>query len=139
MRISVKRIALKEGYTIGKMYLDGLYFCDTIEDKDRGLRQTMPLTEIQRIKVMHKTAIPSGIYSVILNVSPSKGRLLPRLLDVPGFDGILIHRGNTADDSSGCIIVGENKVPGKVINSTGYEDKLVEILKRESRITIEVC
>lgn len=139
MKILVRRIALKDGYTIGKMYLDGLYFCDTIEDTDRGLRQTMTLPEIQRIKVMHKTAIPTGTYAVIVNVSPSKKRLLPRLLDVPGFEGILIHRGNTAEDSSGCIIVGENKVVGQVINSTTYENRLVDLLKMESKITIEIC
>jgi hypothetical protein len=104
------------------------YFCDTLEDKDRGLTQDMPLDEIRRIKVTHETAIPTGVYRVIVNISPSKRRMLPRLLDVPGFSGILIHRGNTKNDSSGCILVGENKVKGKVINSTQYEKRLVEIL-----------
>jgi hypothetical protein len=139
MKILVKRISFKKGYTVGKMYLDGVYFCDTIEDEYRGLKQTMPLAEIKQIKVMHKTAIPSGIYDVTVNMSPAKKRMLPRLLNVPGFDGILIHRGNTADDSSGCIIIGENKVVGKVINSTEYENRLVDILKKESKITIEIC
>jgi hypothetical protein len=73
-----------------------------------------------------------------VNMSPSKKRLLPRLLDVPGFEGILIHRGNTENDSSGCIIVGENRVVGKVINSTVYELKLVELLKNVKDITIEI-
>jgi hypothetical protein len=138
MKILVKRIAFKKGYTVGKMYLDGIYFCDTIEDEDRRLQQTMSLAEIKQIKVMHKTAIPSGVYDVIVNMSPAKKRMLPRLLNVPGFDGILIHRGNTADDSSGCIIVGENTVVGQVINSTEYENRLVDILKKESKITIEI-
>ncbi|MDR1091333.1 MAG: DUF5675 family protein [Prevotella sp.] len=138
MKLNLKRIARKPGYTIGKLYIDGLYFCDTIEDTDRGLRQVMPLTEIKRIKVQDRTAIPTGEYKMTVNVSPSKKRLLPRLLDVPGFEGILIHRGNTENDSSGCIIVGENKVVGKVINSTGYELKLVELLKNAKDITIEV-
>jgi hypothetical protein len=71
---------------------------------------------------------PTGNYRVIVNLSPAKKRMLPRLLDVPGFSGILIHRGNTKSDSSGCILVGENKVKGKVINSTQYEKRLVEIL-----------
>jgi hypothetical protein len=71
-------------------------------------------------------------------MSPSKQRLLLRLMDVPGFDGILIHRGNTEDDSSGCIIVGENKIVGKVINSTGYELKLVELLETAKSVTIEI-
>jgi hypothetical protein len=138
MKIKVQRTARKAGYTVGKMYLDGKYFCDTLEDTDRGLRQDMTPVEIYRRKVMHQTAIPTGTYKVIVNVSPAKQRLLPRLLDVPGFDGILIHRGNTADDSSGCILVGENKAVGKVINSTQYELRLVELLKGEREITVEV-
>ena len=139
MKITVKRIARKPGYTIGKMYIDGVYFCDTLEDTDRDLRQSMRLSDIQRIKVMHKTAIPSGVYKMIVNMSPSKKRLLPRLLDVPGYEGVLIHRGNTADDSSGCILVGENKEVGKVINSTKYELALVERLKNEKDVVIEIC
>ena len=138
MEITIKRIAKRPSYTIGKMYIDGIYFSDTIEDTDRGLRQDMPLAEIKRIKVMHETAIPAGTYKVIVNMSPAKGRLLPRLLDVPGFEGILIHRGNTAADSSGCIIVGENKAVGKVINSTGYENRLVELLKGETDIVLHI-
>jgi hypothetical protein len=138
MKLNLKRIARKPGYTIGKLYADDVYFCDTIEDTDRGLRQNMPLSEIKRIKVQDKTAIPTGEYKMIVNVSPSKKRLLPRLLDVPGFEGILIHRGNTAEDSSGCIIVGENKAIGKVINSTPYETKLVELLKNEKNLTIKI-
>jgi hypothetical protein len=138
MKLRLERIARKPTYTIGRLYVDGVYFCDTLEDKDRGLRQDMPLAEIKRIKVQGETAIPTGEYRMIVNVSPAKKRLLPRLLNVPGFEGILIHRGNTAKDSSGCILVGENKVVGKVINSTGYELKLVELLKDEEEITIKV-
>jgi hypothetical protein len=138
MKINLKRIARKPDYTIGRLYVDGLYFCDTIEDVDRGLRQDMPLPEIKRIKVQDKTAVPVGTYAMIVNVSPSKKRLLPRLLNVPGFEGILIHRGNTEKDSSGCIIVGENKAVGRVINSTHYELKLVELLKREKEITVVI-
>jgi hypothetical protein len=125
------------------LYLSDEYFCDTLEDKDRGLTQDMPLDEMRRIKVAHETAIPTGVYKVIVNLSPTKRRMLPRLLDVPGFSGILIHRGNTKHDSSGCILVGENKVKGKVINSTLYEKRLVEILTKaqdrgeEIRISIE--
>ena len=129
MKLVLKRTARRPAYTIGKLYVDGEYFCDTLEDTDRGLRQDMPLPEIQRIKVMNETAIPAGTYKVTVNVSPRFGRLLPRLLDVPGFDGILIHRGNTDRDTSGCILVGENKVVGRVVNSTPYELKLVEMLK----------
>jgi hypothetical protein len=98
----------------------------------------MSLSEISAKKVMHQTAIPTGEYQIIVNLSPAKKRMLPRLLDVPGFEGILIHRGNTEDDSSGCILVGENKVKGKVINSTQYEEKLVKLLTDVEKITIEI-
>ena len=137
MKILVKRIAKKDTYTIGKMYIDGKYFCDTLEDKDRGLSQSTPLSIIKSKKVPGQTAIPTGTYNVIVNISPKFGRMLPRLLDVPGFDGILIHRGNTDKDSSGCLLVGENKVVGKVINSTGYESKLVNLLQ-STREPIEI-
>lgn len=135
-RLELKRIARKATYTVGRLYVDGKYFCDTLEDVDRGLTQTMPLTEIKRIKVMRRTAIPAGTYNMIVNLSPAKQRLLPRLLNVPGFDGILIHRGNTDADSSGCILVGENKQVGKVLNSTKYELALVDLLKNEKELEI---
>jgi hypothetical protein len=142
MKLKLQRRFRAETYTIGSLYIDGKYFCDTLEDKDRALKQSMPLSEIKKIKIMHQTAIPTGAYSVIVNMSPSKLRILPRLQNVPGFDGILIHRGNTAGDSSGCILLGENKVKGKVINSTGYETKLVELLitaqAKSEEITVEI-
>jgi hypothetical protein len=128
MKLQLQRRYRSGDYTIGSLYIDGEYFCDTLEDTDRGLTQTMTPEEIRKIKVPHETAIPTGIYKVVVNLSPAKRRMLPRLLDVPGFSGILIHRGNTKNDSSGCILVGENKVKGKVINSTPYEKRLVEIL-----------
>jgi hypothetical protein len=137
MELRLQRRFLGKDYTIGSLYVDGEYFCDTLEDTDRGLTQEMPLEEIRRIKIPHETAIPTGTYRVIVNISPAKKRMLPRLLDVPGFSGILIHRGNTKSDSSGCILVGENKVKGKVINSTPYEKKLVEMLtEKTTSITI---
>ena len=142
MKILVKRIAKRPTYTIGKMYLDGKYFCDTLEDTDRNISQSTPLDTIKKVKLPNNTAIPTGTYKVIVNVSPKFKRLLPRLLNVPGFDGILIHRGNTDKDTSGCILIGENKVVGKVINSTGYETKLVSILNKaqdnKENITIEI-
>jgi hypothetical protein len=138
MKLSLKRIARRPTYTIGRLFVDGSYFCDTIEDTDRELRQDMPLAEIRKIKVKDRTAIPTGVYRMTVNVSPSKQRLLPCLLNVPGFDGILVHRGNTENDNSGCIIVGENKAVGKVINSTGYELRLAELLKGEKDVMIEI-
>jgi hypothetical protein len=128
MKLKLQRRYRGRDYTIGSLYIDGEYFCDTLEDTDRGLSQTMSPEEIRKIKISHETAIPTGVYKVIVNLSPAKRRMLPRLPDVPGFSGILIHRGNTKSDSSGCLLVGENKVKGKVINSTPYEKRLVEIL-----------
>jgi len=138
MKLILTRTAKKDTYTIGKLFINDVYFCDTLEDKDRGLKQTMSLAEIHKIKIQHETAIPSGTYKVIVNMSPRFNRILPRLLDVPGFDGVLIHRGNTDKDTSGCILVGENKVVGGLINSTTYELKLVKILKNEKDIKIEI-
>jgi hypothetical protein len=130
MNIQLKRRYLGEGYTIGTLSIDGQYFCDTLEDA------------VRQVKVYGKTAIPYGRYNIILNVSPHFGRILPRLIDVPQFEGVLIHRGNTAEDTAGCILVGENKVKGKVINSTPYEIGLVkmmhEAIDRGEKITIEI-
>jgi hypothetical protein len=138
MKITVKRLDKQPTYTVGEMYLDNQYLCDTLEDRDRGLSQSTPLSEIKKIKVMHRTAIPTGTYKVILNFSPSKKRLLPKLEEVPCFSGILIHRGNSADDSSGCIIIGEYTTNGKLINSTKYENELVEKLQNEKNISITI-
>lgn len=138
MHILVKRIAKRDTYTIGKMYIDNKYFCDVLEDTDRGLTQDMPLSLIKSKKIPGKTAIPTGTYKVIVNQSPKFKRLLPRLLNVPGFDGILIHRGNSDQDSSGCLLIGENKVKGRLINSTKYEIELVNILSRTPNIEITI-
>lgn len=121
MKLTVQRRYKGEAYTIGALYIDGVYFCDTLEDCVRD----MP----REAKVPGQTAIPSGTYPVIVNRSPRFGRDLPRLQNVPGFDGVLIHRGNTADDTAGCVLVGENKVKGKVINSTAYELSLTTTIK----------
>ena len=122
MRLILKRLYLKTDYTIGKLYMDGKYFCDTLEDQVRDLTKER--------KIPGRTAIPAGVCEIVVNVSPRFKRKLPRLLDVPGFDGILIHRGNTAEDTAGCILVGENRERGKVINSTRYEVQLTGILER---------
>ncbi len=134
MKLKVERCFFRPEYTIGKLEVDGEFFCDTLEDRVRDLSREK--------KVPGETAIPAGIYDVVVNISPRFKRKLPCLLNVPGFEGILIHRGNTPEDTAGCILVGENKVKGKVINSTPYELRLTEMLEREQTagesITIEI-
>lgn len=132
MKLLVERNWKKEGYTIGKLYVDGEFFCNTLEDKDRGLKNTMALAEIKKLKVAGTTAIPTGTYSINMNViSPrysSKdwyiknchGAKMPRLEEVPGFIGILIHPGNTAAETDGCLLVGKNDVKGMVTKSKEY-------------------
>lgn len=127
MVINVKRIYKGTRYTVGRLLLDGTYFCDTLEDRDRGLSSDMTAEEIARIKVAGETAIPTGMYDVTLDVVSPRFAVhkayrfccgkLPRLIDVPGFNGILIHAGNTAEDSSGCILVGVNSSKGRLTNS----------------------
>ena len=106
MEITVKRIAIRNGYTIGHLSVNGQYFCDTLEDRDRGLTSTMSRLDIAKIKVKAQTAIPTGRYRIIFTYSPKFRRKMPLLLDVPGFDAIRFHYGNTAADSEGCILVG---------------------------------
>lgn len=134
MEVKVKRIAKKEAYTIGKMYVNGEYVCDTLEDKDRGLTSNMSVAQICDVKIKGETAIPTGRYLVDMKtVSPRfggraqyqfcRGRL-PRLCNIPGYQGVLIHCGNTAKDTEGCILVGENKERGKVLNSKATFNRL---------------
>ena len=148
MEILLKRIAKKSKYTIGKMYIDGQYICDTLEDADRGLNQNMSLEEIKNKKVYGETAVPTGTYKVDMNtVSPKfksrtwakpYGGKLPRLVLVPGYDGVLIHPGNKAEDTLGCILVGENKAVGQVLNSQVTFKKVMSILTKGTNITITI-
>lgn len=148
MKLLLKRIAKMEKYTIGKLYIDGKYFSDTLEDTDRNLTSTMSKDEIVKVKVYGKTAIPTGTYVVDMNtVSPKFGKRswaqpykgkVPRLQDVPGYEGVLIHPGNTADDTSGCILVGRNKVRGQVVESQNTFHSLMNILKGDNDITITI-
>lgn len=128
MIITLRRIAMKDTYTIGKLYIDGVYFCDTVEDKDRGLDDSMEESTIKSRKVYGETAIPLGTYKVEITYSPKFKKNLPLLYNVKGFEGIRIHSGNTAKDSLGCIIVGKNKKVGMVLDSRSTMTKLMKIL-----------
>lgn len=147
--ITLKRIARKPAYTIGKLYLDGVYFCDTIEDTDRGLSDTMTVSEILSKKVKNKTAIPTGKYIVRFDtISPRFGSnafykrvcggRLPRLQYVKGYEGVLIHCGNTAEDSAGCILVGRNTIVGKVTDSKATFEQLMKKIGNTQMVTLMV-
>jgi hypothetical protein len=148
MKLLLQRRFRGENYTIGSLYIDNVYFCETLEDKDRGLKHDMPLADIIRQKVKAKTAIPTGEYMVVTDIVSPKystreaykfcSGKVPRLLNVPGYEGILIHIGNTADDTEGCILVGQNNIKGQVINSTLTFRRLYEMLKTAKEITIEI-
>jgi hypothetical protein len=143
MEIIVNRIAKKEHYTIGRLYVNGEYVCDTLEDAVRD------------VKIKHKTAIPAGRYKVAMTIVSPKysnpkynwamkyGGKLPRLLDVPNYEGILIHVGNTANDTSGCLLVGENKIVGQLVNSTKtfyrlMDEYMVPARERKEEVWIEI-
>ena len=159
MELKLKRTARKEKYTIGHLYMKDrqngqwVFLCDTIEDKDRRLDQSMTEANIAKIKVKHQTAIPTGRYEIDMTTVSGTfvkkplykdfcGGKVPRLKYVKGFSGILIHSGTDQDSSSGCIIVGENKVVGKVINSWATFKRVYSLLKaasnRGERITITI-
>lgn len=153
MRISIDRRWPKPTYTIGRLYVDGIYFCNTLEDRDRGLEQTQSLSYIQSHKVYGETAIPKGTYVVDMYVtSPKyaavawykslcKGKM-PRLRDVPGFSAILVHPGSTALDTRGCVLVGKNTKVGQLTESRNTFKALYTRMKkaadRGEEITIEI-
>lgn len=134
MKLRVERLWKKPTYTVGRLYVNGKLYCNTLEDVVRDLDK--------EAKVPGKTAIPAGTYKVIFNWSPKFERNLPRLLNVPHFDGILIHPGNTADDSAGCILVGKNTEVGRLTESRYTSDKLNVLIedaqRHEEEITIEI-
>lgn len=146
MKIELKRIARKETYTIGRLSVDGRYICDTLEDRDRDDNRNGRFDGREK-KVYAQTAIPNGTYKVTLEHSPKfspkyGGRKVPYLHNVPHFEGILIHTGNTADDSAGCILVGTNSATGRVTGSLVAFNKLLPMLEqavaRKEEISITV-
>lgn len=142
MELLLKRIAKKDSYTIGKLYIDGVYTCDTLEDKDRGLKDSMSIEDIKKAKVYGETAIPIGTYTVSYTYSNRFKKMMPAVNNVKGYEGIRIHSGNTAKDSLGCILLGQNKEVGKVLNSRVTCDKVYAIIKKASdkgdKITITI-
>lgn len=140
MKLTLKRIALRPTYTIGKLYIDDVYFCDTIEDTVRDLNKNGKFDNGEK-KVHSKTAIPYGIYEIKWTYSPRFKKYTPQLMNVPSFEGIRIHAGNTSADTEGCLILGKNKYVGKVINSRDTINKFYPIIKEacsNGKVTIEI-
>ena len=137
VELILKRIAAKKDYTIGRLYVNGKRFCDTLENTDRGLDMATPLDELLGKKIDGKTAIPTGTYRITMSHKSPKfskidyyrdfcGGYMPRLLQVPGFEGILIHRGNWEDATEGCLLVGDNTSKGGLSNSKRQWEKLMK-------------
>ena len=131
MEILVKREYKKKYYTIGKMYINGEYFCDTLEDTDRGLEQGMSLSELKELKEYGKTAIPRGEYAISVTFSNRFQKNLPQLMDVPAYEGVRIHSGNTHEDTEGCILLGKNRAKGKVLDSRKTMSEFMRVLLYE--------
>ena len=153
MEILIDRKWKKHSYTISNLYIDGKWFCNCLEDADRGLDNSMSEDMIRTLKKPSITAIPRGTYEITLDVvSPKYSKIqfykdicngkVPRLKNVKGFDGILIHAGNTDKDSSGCLLVGQNKVKGQVVNSKETFKQLYKLLQdgksRGEKITVKI-
>lgn len=153
MELKIERKIKKDTYVIGNMYVNGEWFCNTLEDQDRGLRQDMSIEQIKQIKVYGETAIPTGRYIIRMDiVSPKyngvkwyrdnfQGRM-PRFESVKGYTGVLIHPGNSVLDTNGCVLLGLNKQKGKVLDSRAtfskFWKKLEEARKRGETIYLTI-
>lgn len=153
MELLTDRAWKKDTYTISRLFVDGVRFYEMLENKDRGLKQTDSLASIQARKVYGETAIPSGVYEIDMDTISQKfannsfykrvcGGKVPRLKNVPGFNGVLIHAGNSALESFGCLLPGRNLVKGKVLQSRDVFEqlykKMIAAHKRGEKITINI-
>jgi hypothetical protein len=136
MEIKVIRFYKGKDYTIGRMLIDGKYVCDLLEDKDRGLTDSMSEEEIKKKKIYGETAIPTGKYKVVLDYSPKFKKILPHILNVKGFEGIRIHSGNDKEDTFGCLLVGYNRQKGKVLNSRNALAQVLTLMRHQEDITL---
>lgn len=152
MQILIDRQWKKDTYTIGRIYVNGVFFCNSLEDKDRDLKDSMSTEQIAKIKVYGETAIPTGTYELKMTYSNKfaskswaniyRGEV-PEIVNVKGFTGIRIHPGNTAKDTYGCILVGKNSIKGRVTDSVKYYKNLLDncilpAVKRKEKITITI-
>lgn len=152
MKLTIERKWKKDNYTIGILYINGVRFSETLEDKDRGLTDKMSEVEIKLKKVYSKTAIPTGTYELKMTYSPKfatrawgkkySGKVI-QIMNVKGFTGVRIHPGNTPEDSLGCIFPGKNLEKGKVLQSTDHYYKLLDnyilpAMKRNEKIELTI-
>ena len=112
-----------EGYTLGRLYRNGLFFCFTCEDEDRHLEGG------KNVKIKALTAIPRGMYLVTVSMSKRFGKKLPEIHGVPGFEGIRIHGGNKAENSEGCILVGSVRTKNGVANCAPCVDQIIKMIE----------
>ena len=156
MEILVERKWKKPTYTVGNLYINGKWIANTLEDTDRGLKDSMSLEEIKKIKIKDQTCIPYGTYTITLDVVSPKfstktyykevcNGKVPRLLNVKGFDGILIHVGDGPNGyrlTEGCILVGRNTIKGGLTEGKKYfqllYNQMLEAKKRGEKVTIEI-
>lgn len=126
MVIGIDRKWKKDGYTISRVFVNGVYFgCNALEDTDRGISKTDSINEIKNKKIYGSTAIPVGEYECVYTYSNRFKKYLPLLLGVPGFEGVRIHSGNSAKDTEGCILIGRNDKVGWVSNSREWTNRLI--------------
>lgn len=116
-KFTLQRLYYRDKYTIGKLYFRGEYICDTLEPPSAKLTSKDTVKKIKVAKSKGLRAIPSGQYRIVHTYSPRFKKRLPLLLNVPGFQGIRIHAGNTAKDTQGCILPGYNTKKGMVTSS----------------------
>lgn len=126
MLIVIRRLYKGEKSIIGEMTVDGIFECFTLEDIERP------------VKIKGETAIPKGTYKVIINESNRFKRQLPLLLDVPGFEGVRIHAGNTNHDTEGCILVGQTRHKEFIGQSRKAFEKLFKKMQRAKDITLSI-
>lgn len=133
--IKIERLYNKDNYCIGNLYIDDVYLCNTLEDR---VRENVN-KDTCKGKIYGRTAIPEGTYNLVNTHSPKYNKNMPRILNVPCFEGILIHTGNTHEDTDGCILVGNNKAVGKVLDSRIVFNKVHKMIEdTHNPITIKI-
>lgn len=137
MEITIIRYDFLPDRTFGKLYIDGEYWCETLEDRDRNLYDYMSVEEIKQKKVKGETAIPYGKYEVKMTYSIKYEKELPQILNVPGFAGIRIHNGSFPEHSLGCILIGR-RLNDMLTDSRVTTSNFVKKIGKESSITLNI-